>query len=83
MPASFDELLEQVRSRRALPPPAERRRIREAAGVSLRDMAKAVGVSHTAITDWESGTMPREHRAAYARLLDELHRLVPREEGVA
>jgi transcriptional regulator with XRE-family HTH domain len=70
-----DELLEQVRSRRKLPAKDERRRIREAAGLSLRDVATAVGVSHTAVASWEAGATPREHRAAYARLLEELQHL--------
>jgi transcriptional regulator with XRE-family HTH domain len=72
MATSFDELLERVRSRRQLPAPAERRRIREAAGVSLRDVAAAVGVSHTAVAGWEAGATPREQRTAYAELLAEL-----------
>jgi DNA-binding transcriptional regulator YiaG len=70
-----DDLVERVRIRKQLPAPAERRRIREAAGVSLRDVAAAVGVSHTAVASWEAGATPREHRAAYLRLLDELHRI--------
>jgi hypothetical protein len=35
-----DELLERVRARRRLPPAGERRRIREAAGVSQHEVAK-------------------------------------------
>jgi DNA-binding transcriptional regulator YiaG len=73
--AGVDELLARVRSRRKLPPAAERRQIRKAAGLSLRDIAAAVGVSHTAVAAWEQGSMPREHEATYARLLDELKRL--------
>ena len=79
---SVDELVERIRSRRELPDAAERRRIRIAAGVSLRDVAAAVGVSHTAVATWEAGATPREHRAAYVRLLDELRRLLP-DEGHA
>jgi transcriptional regulator with XRE-family HTH domain len=70
-----DELLERVRSRRKLPIAKERRQIRERAGVSLRDVATALGVSHTAVAGWESGATPREHRAAYAQLLEELKRV--------
>ena len=71
---TVDELLEKVRARRQLPAPVERRRIREAAGVSLRDMASAVGVSHASIVSWERGACPRDpkHTAAYSRLLTEL-----------
>jgi transcriptional regulator with XRE-family HTH domain len=57
---------------------AERRRIREAAGVSLRDVASALGVSHTAVAAWEAGATPREHRGSYAQLLDEFSRIVDR-----
>ena len=67
-----DELLELVGSRRTLPVPVERRRIREAAELTLRDVATALGVSHTAVASWEAGVTPREHRAAYALLLEQL-----------
>ena len=69
------QLLEQVRARRSLPKADERRRIREAAGVSLRDMAAVLGVSHSLVRHWELGGTPRAQRAAYADLLDELQRL--------
>jgi DNA-binding transcriptional regulator YiaG len=72
MTSGVDELLERVRSRRKLPTTSERRRIRQAAGVSLRDVAVALGVSHTAVAKWEEGATPREQRDAYARLLEEL-----------
>jgi DNA-binding transcriptional regulator YiaG len=75
-----DELLDRVRALRRLPSPAERRRIRERARVSLRDMAAAVGVTHASIRNWEAGATPREHRAAYARLLEELDRIAPSPE---
>jgi DNA-binding transcriptional regulator YiaG len=66
----IDELLADVRSKRKLPPANERQQIRKAAKVSLRDMAKALGVSHSLIRHWESGGTPREpYRAAYAELL--------------
>jgi DNA-binding transcriptional regulator YiaG len=70
-----DELLERVRARRVLPPAAERRRIREQAGVSQHEVAKALGVSWTAVYRWEQGSRPREHEAAYAELLAELQRI--------
>jgi DNA-binding transcriptional regulator YiaG len=73
--SEVSELLERVRARRRLPPAAERRRIRQAAGISQDDMARALGVSQMSIWRWERGTRPREHEAAYARLLDELERL--------
>jgi DNA-binding transcriptional regulator YiaG len=67
-------LLDQVRARRRLPPPAERKEIRERAGVSLRDLALVLGVSHAAVRGWEQGATPREQRAAYADVLAELKR---------
>jgi DNA-binding transcriptional regulator YiaG len=73
--AGVDELLERVRARRKLPVAAERRRIREQAGVSQRELAAALGVSWTAIQRWEQGARPRAHAAAYARALEELKRV--------
>ena len=73
-----DALLTRLRARRSLPTAAERRRIREDAGISRREMAKALGTSWTSVQRWEEGARPRKHEAAYARLLDELRRL----EGV-
>ena len=77
-----DELLERLRSRRRLPPESERRRIREAAGVSLRQLAAALDVSPMAVVRWEAGATPRDptHLRAYGELLDELRRF---EEVVA
>jgi DNA-binding transcriptional regulator YiaG len=70
-----DELLERVRARRRLPLAAERRKIRESAKVSQHEIAKALGVSWTAVYRWEQGSRPRDHEAAYAQLLDELKRI--------
>jgi DNA-binding transcriptional regulator YiaG len=67
-----DQLLERVRARRSLPQAAERRRIREEAGVSLRDLAAVLGVSHSLVRYWEQGGTPREQRAAYTELLARL-----------
>ena len=80
---SRNQLLDQLRSRRRLPPGPERRRIREAAGVSVRRLAAAIppsGVSAMAVVRWESGATPRnpEHLRGYAELLEELRRF----EGV-
>ncbi len=75
MTTGADELLDRLRSRRGLPVAPERRRIRKAAGASLRDVAAVLDVSHTAVAAWESGATPREHYAAYARLLDEFKRV--------
>lgn len=74
-----EALLEQVRSRRKLPPAPERRAIRERAGVSLRRMAAVIGregVSAMPVVRWEAGSTPRDpdHLRAYADLLAELKR---------
>jgi DNA-binding transcriptional regulator YiaG len=69
---SREELLEQVRSQRRLPRPAERRRIREEAGVSLRSVAAVLGVTHQAVQNWERGATPRDRAGDYARLLEDL-----------
>lgn len=78
-----EHLLERVRSRRTLPRPDERRAIRDDAGLSLREVAAAIGVSRMAVVRWESGAKPRnpEHVAAYGRLLEELRRLTPTKGG--
>lgn len=59
-----------------LPEPAERRRIRQAAGLSLKRVGEALGVSESAIWHWENGTAGQgpalENAAAYRKLLDEL-----------
>lgn len=39
----------------ALPEPAERRALREAAGLTQQELATAIGVDRTAIAHWESG----------------------------
>lgn len=57
-----------------LPPPAERKRIREAAGVSLRRMGDELGVSAVTVHNWENdGDGPTlENAARYRRLLKQL-----------
>ena len=72
---SLDALVERVRERRQLPLKEERRQIREAAGVSQRELARALGVSWTAIQRWEDGARPRQHVAEYQRALEELSKL--------
>lgn len=70
--SGVDELLKRVKTRaRGLPPPEERKAIREEAGVSIREMARALDVSHTAITRWEAGGTPRRRNGItdYQRLL--------------
>lgn len=66
-------LADLVRASR-LPEPAERRRIRRTAGVSLRRVADEIGVSEMAVSAWERGEWnpSLENAAKYRTLLDEL-----------
>ncbi|MGW7353710.1 telomere-associated protein Tap [Streptomyces sp. NPDC054784] len=70
---AVDALLEQV-ARDDLPAPAERKRLREAAGLSQAQVAAALDARREAVGSWEAGrTEPRPpKRAAYARLLEGL-----------
>ncbi|MFG2212677.1 telomere-associated protein Tap [Streptomyces sp. NPDC048638] len=70
---AVDALLEQV-AQDDLPGPAERKRLREAAGLSQAQIAAALGARREAVGNWEAGrTEPRPpKRAAYARLLEGL-----------
>ncbi|MFJ3893280.1 sigma factor-like helix-turn-helix DNA-binding protein [Streptomyces sp. NPDC090083] len=54
-----------------LPPPKERRRLREAASLTQAQLAERVGVSRETVRSWETGrTTPRgAKREAYATLL--------------
>lgn len=71
---SVAELLNQVADRRAMPPPERRREIREAAGLSQREIAEAMGVDTSTVHRWESGeTLPRGERLRV--YLDLLRRL--------
>ncbi|TDU67107.1 helix-turn-helix transcriptional regulator [Streptomyces sp. KS 21] len=71
--SAVDALLEQV-AQDDLPAPAERRRLREAAGLSQAQIAKVLDARREAVGNWETGrTEPRPpKRAAYARLLEGL-----------
>ncbi|MER5891982.1 helix-turn-helix transcriptional regulator [Streptomyces sp. NPDC001876] len=71
--SAVDALLERV-AQDPLPEPAERKRLREAAGLSQTQIAKVLDARREAVGNWESGkTDPRPpKRAAYARLLEGL-----------
>ncbi|MCX4971045.1 helix-turn-helix domain-containing protein [Streptomyces sp. NBC_00654] len=71
--SAVDALLEQV-AQDDLPDPAERKRLREAAGLSQAQIATALTARREAVGNWETGrTEPRPpKRAAYARLLEGL-----------
>ncbi|MBT2447999.1 helix-turn-helix transcriptional regulator, partial [Streptomyces sp. ISL-43] len=77
--AAVDALLEEAAAQDALPHPDERKRLREAAGLSQDQIAQALSVRRETVTSWETGrTAPRPpKRAAYARLLNGLAELHP------
>ncbi|MET9668435.1 helix-turn-helix transcriptional regulator [Streptomyces sp. NPDC006475] len=80
--SAVDALLEHV-AQDDLPPRAERRRLREAAGLSQAQIAQALDTRREAVGNWEreNGNIePRPpKRAAYARLLEGLAARFPAE----
>ncbi len=76
---NVNALLEEARLAAKMPPPAERLRLRTAAGLSRTQVAKAVGVGRQTVANWETGasdpTPPA--RLEYLRLLDGLAALHP------
>ncbi|MFC8088366.1 telomere-associated protein Tap [Streptomyces sp. NPDC057340] len=81
----FDRIDALVASRSVLPPPAERKRLRQAHGLTLDEVAAALDVRRATVSGWESGkTEPRPpEREAYARLLGKLAELYPADTNVA
>ncbi|MBK3582418.1 helix-turn-helix domain-containing protein [Streptomyces sp. MBT57] len=75
----FDAVDALLASRATLPPPAERKRLRSAHGLTIDEVAGALKVRRATVSGWESGkTEPRPpERDAYARLLDKLAELYP------
>src|SRR5690606_5905197 len=73
----FDAVDALVASRSPLPPPAERRRLRQAHALTLDEVASALAVRRATVGAWEAGrTEPRPpEREAYARLLKQLAEL--------
>ncbi|MEV0530049.1 transcriptional regulator [Streptomyces sp. NPDC050439] len=77
----FDAVDALVASRSPLPPPEERKRLRQAHGLTLDQVAGALQVRRATVSGWESPktrTEPRgPEREAYARLLEQLAKLYP------
>lgn len=71
---AIDSLLAAVGPEAALPSPERRRELRERARLSKAQVARALGVSPSTVTGWESGSRDPsgELRAKYAYLLDGL-----------
>ncbi|MEU4924592.1 helix-turn-helix transcriptional regulator [Streptomyces parvus] len=78
-PVSVESLLEEARLAKAMPPPEERLRLREAAGLTRAQVATAVGVARGTILAWENGTSTPTPpgRLPYLRLLEGLAELHP------
>jgi transcriptional regulator with XRE-family HTH domain len=72
------ELRNLIRARRQLPPPPTRRALREASGLSGADVARAMGVTRQAVSNWERGL--RDPRGATLDAYLEVLALL-REEG--
>jgi DNA-binding transcriptional regulator YiaG len=64
-------LIDRLREEERLPPPAERRRLRDAVEVTQQDIADELNVSDAAVSCWERGicTPGPRHYAAYLHLL--------------
>ncbi|MFD7613057.1 telomere-associated protein Tap [Streptomyces sp. NPDC059828] len=77
--AAVEALLAAVDDGHVLPPPAERVRLREAAGLTQAAVAQALGVRLPSIQAWEDGRAePKPERLqAYRRLLDGLAQRYP------
>lgn len=73
----MSNLMSEVEARASLPTPAVARAIREHAGASQENLARAVGVTRMSVCRWEKGThRPRGlHLLAYAAVLRDLQRV--------
>uniref|UniRef100_UPI0011B0D615 helix-turn-helix transcriptional regulator n=1 Tax=Streptomyces sp. SM13 TaxID=1983803 RepID=UPI0011B0D615 len=78
-PVSVESLLEEARLAKDMPPPEERLRLREAAGLTRAQVASAVGVARGTVLAWENGTSSPTPpgRLPYLRLLEGLAELYP------
>ncbi|AEM84211.1 helix-turn-helix domain-containing protein [Streptomyces violaceusniger] len=76
---SVEALLEEARLTARMPDPAERLRLRQAAGLSRAQVAAAVGVGRQTVANWEDGTTDPQPpgRFKYLRLLEGLAQIHP------
>jgi transcriptional regulator with XRE-family HTH domain len=81
--AALEGLIARKRARALLPSHAERRRIREDAGCSLRNLADVLPVHPSTLHNWERGLKePNDANAVrYAWLLDQLRASFPTTTG--
>jgi len=77
LPDFLRRAIERKRKSVELPEPSERRRLREAFGLSQDDIAQELGVSRKTVSTWETGrSNPSGDRLTqYAELLSSLTRL--------
>jgi DNA-binding transcriptional regulator YiaG len=69
-----------IAAKRDLPTPTERRRLRQHAGLSIREFANVLGVSASAVSRWETGE--REPHGPFLHLyVDGLRALVEFDTG--
>ena len=76
----LSEAFERARLRRQLPRPAELRRLRRAAGVSLAAVAGEVGVTPAAVLMWETGRRTPRDPKVLTRYLGALRLLAAQEK---
>lgn len=71
-------LAERAKAISRLPDPDRAREIREAAGVTMVEVAEAIGVDRVTVHRWETGVRrPRgENAARYSKLLTDLDEAV-------
>lgn len=71
-----DTVRAQLHARRELPPPERRRELREKAGLPQQNVADIIGVTRSAISQYESGIREPRHgtpqRQRYLELLESL-----------
>ena len=72
---NLESLISQ--NHRDLPSPSERRRLRVDAGLTVAQLATAIGVAPASVSAWEAGERVPQgiHRAAYAQALETLEAL--------
>jgi DNA-binding transcriptional regulator YiaG len=70
-------------NQRDLPSPTERRRLRVDAGLTVAQLATAIGVAPASVSAWEAGERAPQgvHRSAYAEALETLGALLEEEFG--
>ncbi|GAA3043296.1 telomere-associated protein Tap [Streptomyces glomeratus] len=81
----FEAVDALIASASPLPPPAERKRLRQAHGLTLDQVAGALKVRRATVSGWENAkTEPRPpEREAYAHLLKKLAELYPADTAAA